>query len=237
MSQSPQGPGWWIASDSRWYPPELHPSRQKVPSSIRTTTVEHRRGRWLIVSSLVIVLVVLAALLGVSILSGKTALGTLRAGSGTANVSWRKSSGCVTTFSGTVAGLSLKGTAAGVFPSTPSANRAGCLATPTTSTGTGTLPLSIQAGDWKGTLGGTEFDLKVSLVVSSSVTTRQGTVSIAHITGSFGTGQLRATITASSRNPEELSFVGTVGRYGVRGTVNATSFSSRRSTATFVLTG
>lgn len=26
MSDVAQGPGWWIASDGRWYPPELHPA-------------------------------------------------------------------------------------------------------------------------------------------------------------------------------------------------------------------
>ena len=26
MSDKPEGPGWWIASDGTWYPPELHPS-------------------------------------------------------------------------------------------------------------------------------------------------------------------------------------------------------------------
>ena len=26
MSQQPQGPGWWQASDGRWYPPELAPA-------------------------------------------------------------------------------------------------------------------------------------------------------------------------------------------------------------------
>ena len=26
MSEVSQGPGWWIASDGKWYPPELHPS-------------------------------------------------------------------------------------------------------------------------------------------------------------------------------------------------------------------
>ncbi len=32
MSDEPQGPGWWIASDGKWYPPELHPSvRQDDP--------------------------------------------------------------------------------------------------------------------------------------------------------------------------------------------------------------
>ncbi len=30
MSNAAQGPGWWIASDGRWYPPELHPSAQPV---------------------------------------------------------------------------------------------------------------------------------------------------------------------------------------------------------------
>jgi hypothetical protein len=28
MSDSSQGPGWWLASDGKWYPPELHPSRR-----------------------------------------------------------------------------------------------------------------------------------------------------------------------------------------------------------------
>ena len=26
MSDKPEGPGWWIASDGKWYPPELHPT-------------------------------------------------------------------------------------------------------------------------------------------------------------------------------------------------------------------
>ena len=28
MSMTPQGPGWWEASDRKWYPPELHPDRR-----------------------------------------------------------------------------------------------------------------------------------------------------------------------------------------------------------------
>jgi hypothetical protein len=41
MSQQPQGPGWWQATDGRWYPPHLHPSvqvRQPPPSAPRTST-------------------------------------------------------------------------------------------------------------------------------------------------------------------------------------------------------
>ena len=33
MSDVSQGPGWWIASDGKWYPPEQHPSYQPPPPS------------------------------------------------------------------------------------------------------------------------------------------------------------------------------------------------------------
>ena len=29
MSDKSEGPGWWIASDGKWYPPELHPTVRK----------------------------------------------------------------------------------------------------------------------------------------------------------------------------------------------------------------
>jgi hypothetical protein len=32
MSDKPEGPGWWIASDGKWYPPELHPSVREDPT-------------------------------------------------------------------------------------------------------------------------------------------------------------------------------------------------------------
>jgi uncharacterized RDD family membrane protein YckC len=31
MSEVSQGPGWWIASDGKWYPPHLHPSVLNAP--------------------------------------------------------------------------------------------------------------------------------------------------------------------------------------------------------------
>ncbi len=32
MSDKPEGPGWWVASDGKWYPPELHPAvRNDLP--------------------------------------------------------------------------------------------------------------------------------------------------------------------------------------------------------------
>ncbi len=34
MSNVSQGPGWWMASDQRWYPPESHPSYRPPPPAI-----------------------------------------------------------------------------------------------------------------------------------------------------------------------------------------------------------
>ena len=33
MSDQSQGPGWWVASDGKWYPPEQHPNYTPAPSS------------------------------------------------------------------------------------------------------------------------------------------------------------------------------------------------------------
>jgi len=48
MSDKPQGPGWWLASDGTWHPPELHPSMQAEAAEVMeaaeaagTTRVEH----------------------------------------------------------------------------------------------------------------------------------------------------------------------------------------------------
>ena len=30
MSDTPQGPGWWMASDGRFYAPELHPDAARL---------------------------------------------------------------------------------------------------------------------------------------------------------------------------------------------------------------
>ena len=40
-SETKQGPGWWIASDNRWYPPELHPDYVKPGDSDAGGTVSY----------------------------------------------------------------------------------------------------------------------------------------------------------------------------------------------------
>ena len=60
MSDKPEGPGWWIASDGNWYPPELHPSVregsrmqspvdtpvQPIDQVVRTTAEAAHPSRW-----------------------------------------------------------------------------------------------------------------------------------------------------------------------------------------------
>lgn len=41
MSDQSQGPGWWRATDGRWYPPETHPYYESQPPP------EQREGWWL----------------------------------------------------------------------------------------------------------------------------------------------------------------------------------------------
>ena len=42
MSDVSQGPGWWMASDGKWYPPELHPDH--VPARPPQPTIHHVTG-------------------------------------------------------------------------------------------------------------------------------------------------------------------------------------------------
>src|ERR1700722_4368699 len=38
MSEVPQGPGWWPATDGKWYPPEMHPDYVNLDTSPPPTT-------------------------------------------------------------------------------------------------------------------------------------------------------------------------------------------------------
>jgi len=68
MTDTSQGPGWWEASDDKWYPPEEHPSYRPPPptESFGTTTVESRtapRAKPLVFALLGVILLVTAAIL------------------------------------------------------------------------------------------------------------------------------------------------------------------------------
>lgn len=41
-AEAPHGPGWWQASDHKWYPPHLHPNYQALPPPPRPTAPSQR---------------------------------------------------------------------------------------------------------------------------------------------------------------------------------------------------
>jgi uncharacterized protein DUF2510 len=41
MSDVSQGPGWWVASDGKWYPPELHPDNRDSHPQASQTVATH----------------------------------------------------------------------------------------------------------------------------------------------------------------------------------------------------
>lgn len=67
MSETSQGPGWWQASDKKWYPPEAHPDHQpssETPAPAHTSaTGASSRGRpwpWVIVAAVAVGVVTVA---------------------------------------------------------------------------------------------------------------------------------------------------------------------------------
>jgi hypothetical protein len=46
MSDAPQGPGWWLASDGKWYPPELAPQPQPQATAPMGAVAPQGPGWW-----------------------------------------------------------------------------------------------------------------------------------------------------------------------------------------------
>lgn len=74
MSETSQGPGWWLASDGKWYPPQVWPppappSNVQAPPSTEPTS---SRNTWLIVLAVavgviaVVVVVIAVVVMGSS---------------------------------------------------------------------------------------------------------------------------------------------------------------------------
>ncbi|MEO7557367.1 MAG: hypothetical protein ABIV94_12270 [Acidimicrobiales bacterium] len=61
MSDAPQGPGWWLASDGRWYAPEQHPSEAApappAPDTAQLEAAPDRRATWLVLGGAIAVAV------------------------------------------------------------------------------------------------------------------------------------------------------------------------------------
>ena len=65
MSMQPQGPGWWRASDGRWYPPQPRPAYPPQPFGAGPPVPQKKSGGH---GVLIAVLIVVAVVLGVGVL-------------------------------------------------------------------------------------------------------------------------------------------------------------------------
>jgi hypothetical protein len=185
-----------------------------------------RRNRAIIFGFGLVVIVIVGVLAAVTILqtNGVTKLST---GSGTATITWQKVGGGVypppQPFSGVVDGISVTGKATGASPNNAS----------NPSPQSGTIPNQIHAASWVGTLGGTSFDLDVTLVVGNGASSSLQFLNASYnVTGTYGSQRVDITarvINASISNGS-FQFSGTVGNLSVIGSVPAWSESGGTET-------
>jgi len=84
MSDFSQGPGWWIASDRRWYPPHLHPSLPQTSPTLAGPTSEPpdipvparspagHRTAWVVGSTAAVVIFLIAVGIGIGLTVAST---------------------------------------------------------------------------------------------------------------------------------------------------------------------
>ncbi|MCU1460667.1 MAG: hypothetical protein JWO37_742 [Acidimicrobiales bacterium] len=63
MSDQSQGQGWWLASDGKWYPPELNPAALPTTAPSGATRPLYRKP-WFIVTGSIVALLILASVVG-----------------------------------------------------------------------------------------------------------------------------------------------------------------------------
>lgn len=81
MSDQSRGPGWWLASDGKWYPPDRHvnyrppsppepPGSEPLPSERVVATAAARSRRWLLAIPIGVLALIVAGLAGAAISDG-----------------------------------------------------------------------------------------------------------------------------------------------------------------------
>ncbi len=250
MSDTSAGPGWWLASDGRWYPPELHPQRQAAtqpPTAVAqpgaavgqsaaapqwsatgwagdaptATGPAASRRRWWYVGAAAAALV-LVAVIGLVVTSGG---GSLWSGTGQATVTWHSTPGS--------SPLGLLA-AAQPFSGTIDGRALSGVARPPRNHSSSRLssgppaPIIVTLGDWTGTFDGQPFELLLRFPI--------GPLATAHFTVSGHYGRLPVTGTATPRSGRTIDFDVQVGPHHVVGTVRDPVRHGNTSTATATFT-
>jgi len=227
VSEMSQGPGWWIASDGKWYPPQEHPDRTgtSAPPGDTSTMVptpptvgehslitgvgevfdpsihvtEARSIRFWILGAVVLVALAVAAL--VVALESPTPTGSaLSTGPTTASMVVTLPRTGQPSFSGTLAGRPLSGVITGKGE----------------SNSTNGAPIA----EYKGKLGNVPFDLHVSIKPFQN-----GQISF-EVTGTYGSEPVTATarfdLGSTAARSLTVPFNGHVGAQAVNGVATAT---------------
>lgn len=199
VSEMSQGPGWWIASDGKWYPPQSHPDVLRTPepttvapatsppspaappstadvapsgaSSVPAPvpTVRRRRSKVPWILGVAFLLALAVAALVVALTSSGGS--GLTPGAQTATITIRDPHTGRPSFSGTLGGNTLTGTVTG---------------TGTTGVGAGAASPGAPLFTYQGSLGGTPYVLHVSLEDRSGGSDVLGSVIAFQITGTYG---------------------------------------------------
>lgn len=239
MSDVSQGPGWWIASDGRWYPPELHPSAPVAPVAAPTMSAlpsmpaappAGGRSRRMPRRSLVLLggaAVLAVVLVIVLVLGSGSVTDRLADGHATGMITVTVPSSGQPTFTGTLDGRALNGTVSGPKDKATSA---------------GFNPTFTYSGQYDGT--GYRLDVSIDLSKTrSSLGTGLHVTPMVYfsVTGSYGSSAVNASArlaSLSSLSPAiPVSFSGTVGSQKLTGVATARDDPGHSIdiTATFVV--
>jgi hypothetical protein len=176
---------------------------------------------------LVVLAVVLAATVVVAavLLIGRGGTTAVPGGPGTALITWEPASPTShsSSFSGTVAGVRLEGTATSPLASELSPGAGGHIS----------LPATLTLVSLSGTLGGQPFTLNLTATTADLV---HGPPFTVRISGTYGTEPVNGTLTQTPGNAPS-PFEATVGDRHVSGTIPQPDTAARSATATFTVTG
>ena len=246
VSDMSQGPGWWIASDGKWYPPQSHPDAvaaaaaaaaepepepepepdvasappaepSPTPLPSRTTGRGRSKMPWVLGAIAVAALAVAALVVALTSGSGSS---SPTGGGGTIPFQFSLDQAGSSSFSGAVGGEALTGAARTDEPTLPSA---------------GASSLLSPVFTYRGALGGTAYVLHVTLNTPTQVNSPNEQIAFG-VTGTYGsepvTASARFKVASVNASTATVSFNGYVGSEPITGVATATHVADGKTTIT-----
>jgi len=237
VSDVSQGPGWWIASDGKWYPPESHPDAMASREPTIVAPTPH-------IESSVTAHVTVPATIPVAGSGASSVLAATPAlRRGRSKVLFVLGVGVLLALAVVALVVALGSDGGSAFapgPETATINikvppsgqasfsgSVGGTALTGTVTGSGSLTSGVPLFTYRGSLGGTPYVLRVSLGGGGAGSVAQGGVVAFQVAGTYGSEQVTGnaefvlTSTGTGRS-QNVPFSGRVGSQVISGTATAT---------------